>query len=527
LLLSERLQLPLWLRITLLPIKLLPNPDYEPAVCIRLALEELGPVFVKFGQLLSTRRDLFSEDIYDELAKLQDQVPPFDSALAKQTVESSLGNPIQTLFKSFESIPLASASVAQVHAATLAEGDEVVVKIIRPGIEDTIYLDTELLMVIARWIEKLWEDGRRLHPVQIVVDYKRTIFDELDLSLEAANATQLRNNWHDSKLLYVPKIHWSYTHSNVLVMERISGINIDDIESLIKAKTNMKRLAHVGVETFFTQVFQHNFFHADMHPGNVFVNVENPEEPQYIALDCAIIGSLTEEDKNYLASNLLAFFHRDYHQVAKLHVDSGWVAADTDIREFETVIRSVCEPIFEKPLSQISFGKLVLNLFQTARRFQMEVQPQLVLLQKTLLNIEGIGRQVYPELDLWTTAKPLMEKWMKERMGPLGVARQLAQRSPEWFMLLPEIPQLVYEAMSEMKQLGKYNRQQASTINQLQGSIEKNQSRNSSARWGGIILFLSVVLAISSTADSIQWTQLPTASWVLGGIGFFLLIFKR
>lgn len=526
-LLPDSLAIPLWLNFFLWPVKLLPKPADEPATCLRLALEELGPVFIKFGQLLSTRRDLFPEDIFNELAKLQDQVPPFESELAKQIVESSLGKSIATLFETFESIPLASASVAQVHAATLANGDDVVVKVIRPGIQTTIYKDIDLLLLIATWIEKLWEDGWRLHPVQIVKDYERTIFDELDLSLEAANTTQLRHNWEGSDKLYVPKIYWDYTHSDVLVMERIFGISIDDVEALRQNNTNMKKLAHLGVEIFFTQVFEHNFFHADMHPGNVFVSQENPDNPQYIALDCAIIGSLSEEDMHYLASNLLAFFHRDYHQVARLHVDSGWVSPDTDIREFEAVIRSVCEPIFEKPLSEISFGKLVLKLFQTAHRFHMEVQPQLVLLQKTLLHIEGIGRQIYPNLDLWITAKPLMEKWMRQRAGPLGVIKQIAQKSPEWFMQLPEIPQLIYEAMTELKQLGKYNRQQASTVTQLQSEIQKTNQRAKYARWGGTTLLLAFLLAFLPGMEINQWHEIPPGSWILGGIGSFWLFFKN
>jgi len=526
-LLPDYLTMPLWLRFILWPMKLLPKPADEPAACLRLALEQLGPVFVKFGQLLSTRRDLFPEDIFNELAKLQDQVPPFESESAKQIIETSLGKSIAMLFSTFETAPLASASVAQVHAATLANGDDVVVKVIRPGIQATINKDIDLLLLIARWIEKLWEDGRRLHPVQIVKDYKRTIFDELDLRLEAANAAQLRHNWEGSGKLYVPKIYWDYTHSDVLVMERIFGVSIDDVEGLRQNNTNLEKLAHLGVEVFFTQVFEHNFFHADMHPGNVFVTQEHPDAPQYIALDCAIIGSLSEEDMTYLASNLLAFFHRDYHRVARLHVDSGWVSPDTDVKEFETVIRSVCEPIFEKPLSEISFGKLVLNLFQTAHRFDMEVQPQLVLLQKTLLNIEGIGRQIYPTLDLWITAKPLMEKWMKQRVGPLGVVRQIAQRSPEWIAQLPEVPQLVYDAMTELKQLGNYNRQNAAVISQLQSQIQKTNQRTKYARWGGTTLLLALLLTFLPGMEISQWPEIPPGSWILGGIGLFWLFLKN
>jgi ubiquinone biosynthesis protein len=322
-------------------------------------------------------------------------------------------------------------------------------------------------------------------------------------------------------------VYWDYTHANILVTERIQGTSIDDIDALRNQKTNLKKLAHLGVEVFFTQVFQHNFFHADMHPGNVFVNLTDPQNPQYIALDCAIIGSLTEEDKNYLASNLMAFFDRDYHRVARLHVDSGWVSPDTDVKEFETVIRSVCEPIFEKPISEISFGKLVLTLFQTARRFNMEVQPQLVLLQKTLLNIEGIGRQIYPELDLWETAKPLMERWMKNQIGPLGVLKQVAERSPDWFRQLPDIPHLVFEAMTELRQLGKYNRLQAGAISRLQAEVERSGRRTKYARWGGTTLILAGVIALLPMVDSSHLARIPAGSLVLGGIAIFWLFFKH
>ncbi len=526
-LVPDHLILPIWLKVILLPIRLIPEPAPSAAQSLRLAMEDLGPVFIKFGQLLSTRKDLFPADIFDELARLQDQVPPFESALARQIVETSLQKSIDQLFKSFETEPLASASVAQVHGGVLHSGEQVVIKVIRPGIETTIRQDTDLLYLLATWIERWFEDGRRLHPAQIVLDYKRTIFDELDLRLEAANAAQLRHNWRNSEKLYVPKVYWDYTHANILVTERIQGTSIDDIDALRNQKTNMRKLAHLGVEVFFTQVFQHNFFHADMHPGNVFVNVTDPENPQYIALDCAIIGSLTEEDKNYLASNLMAFFDRDYHRVARLHVDSGWVSEDTDVKEFETVIRSVCEPIFEKPISEISFGKLVLNLFQTARRFNMEVQPQLVLLQKTLLNIEGIGRQIYPDLDLWETAKPLMERWMKNQIGPLGVLKQVAERSPDWFRQLPEIPHLAFEAMTELRQLGKYNRQQAIAISRLQAELERSGRRTKYARWGGTTLVLACALALLPMLDSTHLAQIPAGSLVLGGIAVFWLFFKH
>lgn len=428
-------------------------PAREPrAVRLRLALESLGPVFVKFGQMLSTRRDLLPMDVADELKFLQDRVPAFDNNQAVELIEKALGEPLEKLFSEFSEQPLASASVAQVHSAVLFSGEKAVVKVIRPGIDKTIKKDVALLFTLAHAVEMLWSEGKRLHLVEVVAEYELSLADELDLRKEAANASQLRRNFDQSDILYIPEIYWDYTRQNVLVMEQISGIPVADVERLNEQNVDMKLLAERGVEIFFTQVFRDSFFHADMHPGNIFVSYETPRDPQYIAVDFGIVGSLTLEDQSYLARNLLAFFTRDYRQVAQLHIDSGWVPSDTNVTAFETAIRSVCEPIFEKPLKDISFGQVLLGLFQTARRFNMEVQPQLVLLQKTLLNIEGLGRQLYPDLDLWETGKPYLEAWMKERAGPKAVMKNIMQQAPDWIDKLPQIPQLAYDVLQQGKQ---------------------------------------------------------------------------
>ena len=447
----EHSALPLYLRllIKLLPWRLFFSARTSSAERLRLALIALGPVFIKFGQTLSTRRDLLPDDLAIELAKLQDRVPPFSGQKARQIIERQLQQPVEELFAEFDPTPLASASVAQVHPARLKDGSAVVVKVIRPGIERVIRQDVDLLYTLAHMVQRLWSEGRRLRLVEVVSEYEQTIIDELDLRKEAANGSLLRRNFEGSTILHVPEIFWDYTRQNVLVMERISGIPVADIEALKAQGTDMEKLAERGVEIFFTQVFRDSFFHADMHPGNIFVSRENPHDPQYIAVDFGIVGSLNAEDQSYLARNILAFFKRDYRQVAQLHIDSGWVPPNTNVQAFETAIRSVCEPIFEKPLKDISFGMVLLGLFQTARRFNMEVQPQLILLQKTLLNIEGLGRQLYPELDLWKTGKPFLENWMKERMGAKAVLRSLKQQAPDWIEKLPQLPQLIYDNLQQ------------------------------------------------------------------------------
>jgi ubiquinone biosynthesis protein len=442
--------LPVTARVLLFVFKLFPQPKLSRGECLRRACEDLGPIFVKFGQLLSTRPDLIPDDIVQELNHLQDNVAPFANEEFQRIVEASLGAAVGDIFASYDVAPLASASVAQVHTAVLKDGREVVIKVIRPGIEKIIAQDVELLLLVARWVENNTLDGKRLHPVEIVQDYRTTIFDELDLQREAANASQLRRNFLQSPLLYVPEIYWDYTRHNVLVMERIYGIPVTDMTALNAQHTDLKKLAERGVEIFFTQVFEHNFFHADMHPGNIFVSTKNPQLPQYIAVDMAIVGSLTREDQYYLARNLLAMFRRDYRQVAELHVQSGWVPGTVRVEELEAAIRTVCEPIFEKPLKEISFANVLLSLFRTARRFDMEVQPQLVLLQKTLLNIEGLGRQLYPDLDLWATAHPFLERWLKNRFHPKSLWGELKRYAPEWMEKFPQVPDLIFNSLQQL-----------------------------------------------------------------------------
>lgn len=442
--------LPWWLRLAggLLPWRWLPRKPLalSRGARLRLALEDLGPIFIKFGQILSTRRDLLPDDIALELAFLQDKVPPFPPEQAVALIEQQLGAKIEQVFSRFEREPLASASVAQVHTAQLKSGEEVVVKVIRPNLEPVIRSDIAWLHILARTAERISADARRLHPAEVVSDYEKTIYDELDLLREAANSSQLRRNFEGSTLLYVPQVYWDWCRPKVLVMERIYGIPVTDLETLRDQRTDFKALAERGVEIFFTQVFRDSFFHADMHPGNIFVSTRTPWSPQYIAVDCGIVGSLTDEDQDYLARNLIAFFKRDYRKVAQLHIDSGWVPAETKVNDFEAAIRTVCEPIFEKPLKDISFGQVLLRLFQTARRFNMEVQPQLVLLQKTLLNIEGLGRQLYPELDLWTTAQPYLERWMRERMSPGTLLRNAQQHIEQ----LPHLAQMTRETLERL-----------------------------------------------------------------------------
>jgi ubiquinone biosynthesis protein len=488
---------------------------------LRLALEELGPVFIKFGQMLSTRRDLLSDDLALELKKLQDQVPPFESAYSQQLIERALNAPVEEIFAEFNATPMASASVAQVHEALLHSGEEVVVKVIRPGIEKTIRKDMAVLYTIAQLVQALWVEGRRLKPVEVVADYENTIFDELDLRKEAANGSQIRRNFENSPILYVPEIYWDLTRQNVLVMERIHGIPVADIEQLKAQNTDMKKLAEQGVEIFFTQVFRDSFFHADMHPGNIFVSRENPSAPQYIAVDFGIVGSLSPEDQSYLARNFLAFFQRNYRQVAQLHIDSGWVPADTNVQAFETAIRSVCEPIFEKPLKDISFGMVLMGLFQTARRFNMEVQPQLVLLQKTLLNIEGLGRQLYPELDLWETGQPFLERWMKERMGPKAVYRSMKQQAPDWLDKMPHLPQMAYDALNQLKSLDDSRRRDMLALSVARHELQ--QQRSYKWRWIGLIC---LVAAAGFSLDDPFFTirELPAISWLLGTAGVVLLL---
>ncbi len=424
--------------------------DIPRAVRIREALEELGPIFVKFGQSLSTRQDLLPEDIGTELARLQDQVPPFPAEQALAAIEQAFGQPASAVFSEFQPDALAAASIAQVHVAKLHTGEEVIVKILRPNVQQRVEQDVEVLYAIARLAERYWTDGRRLRPVEVIAEYEKTLLNELDLLREAANAAQLRRNFKGSDLLYVPMIHWDYCRERVMVMERIHGIPISDMDSLRRAGTNIPRLAANGVEIFFTQVFRDNFFHADMHPGNIFVDVSNPDRPRYAAVDFGIVGTLDDRDRRYLAANFLAFFDQDYHQVAQLHVNSGWVPAGTRVDELESAVRTVCEPIFNKPLKDISFGQVLVRLFQVARRFDMEVQPQLILLQKTLVQIEGLGRELYPELDLWQTGRPVLKRWIAEETGPRATAKRIRRDIPEIRYTLEKLPTVARQLVDQV-----------------------------------------------------------------------------
>ena len=511
-------RLPWWLRglFMLSPLRLIAIGPRRRGERLRLALETLGPIYIKFGQVLSTRRDLLPPDIADELKRLQDQVPPFPGDQARALVEAELDMSIEDAFARFAESPLASASIAQVHAATLHGGEDVVVKIIRPGIEAVMRQDMALLYRLAGILAHVPE-ARRLRPVEVVRDYESTLFDELDLTKEAANTSQLRRNFQHSPLLYVPATYWDLTRHRVMVQERIHGVPVADTDTLAAQGTDLKKLAERGVEIFFTQVFRDNFFHADMHPGNIFVSREAPADPQYIAIDCGIVGSLTREDQDYLARNLLAFFHQDYYEVAALHIESGWVGEDTRANEFAAAVRTVCEPILEKPLKDISFGQVLLGLFQTARRFNMEVQPQLVLLQKTLLNIEGLGRQLYPDLDLWATAKPFLEQWMRERAGARGFWESLKRQAPELSRQLPELPVLAHQALVRAEHGHHQQRRQSEAIGRIQRRLDVRAQRQRRLRLGGLLVIGALAWQpLLAWASEQPWPVLGAA--LLGGL---------
>ena len=436
-----------WVRLLVRCMTLGRRLDAPRGVRVRMALERLGPIFVKFGQVLSTRRDLLPADLADELAQLQDNVPPFPAAQARALIEKAYGRSIEQIFASFEAEPVASASIAQVHFATLQDGREVAVKVLRPGMLAVIDDDMALLRTLARWVERLSADGKRLKPREVVAEFDNYLHDELDLVREASNAAQLRRNMAGLNLLMIPEMHWDLCTQGVIVMERMKGMPISSAQRLREAGVDIPKLARDGVTIFFTQVFRDGFFHADMHPGNIQVSVAPATFGRYIALDFGIVGTLTEFDKEYLAQNFIAFFRRDYKRVAELHVESGWVPATTRVDELEGAIRAVCEPHFDRPLKDISLGQVLLRLFQTSRRFNVEIQPQLVLLQKTLLNVEGLGRQLDPELDLWATAKPFLERWMNEQVGWRGLVERLKNEAPRYVQLLPELPRLLHQAL--------------------------------------------------------------------------------
>lgn len=519
---------PLYLLGLINPFNWFRDNDLSQAERLRLCIESLGPIFIKFGQMLATRRDLFGDEIADELEKLLDRVPPFPWPQARDIVEQQLGMPLEQAFKRFDENEIASASIAQVYAAILPDGQDVVVKTVRPGIEQAIRRDIEVLELLAKMADRYWDEARRVKPLQIVREFETTIMNELDLVREAANASELRRNFEDSPDLYVPFVHWDYCRPRVMVMERINGIPVTDIKQLQAHEINFEILSRKGVEIFFTQVFRHNYFHADMHPGNIFVAGETPDDPKYIAVDFGIMGSLSSGDQRYLAENFAAFFNRDYRRVAELHVDSGWVDRDTRIDEFEASIRSVCEPMFQRPLSEISFGQLLLRLFQTARHFNMEIQPQLLLLEKTFLHIEGIGRQLYPQLDLWDTAKPFIEGWLSEQLGVRALVKGMKKNLPYIAEHLPDLPQLAFKALDRIANDDLRLTLESRQINELKREIRRANQRSIRAIIGGsFVISASIIIALDGIAPiMVGRGQLivPLVSAVLFMPGLYLLI---
>jgi len=495
---------------------------------LREALEELGPIFVKFGQALSTRRDLLPTDIADELAKLQDRVPPFDGRIARQIVEEAYGRTAEQVFSSFEEKPLAAASIAQVHAAELrpevplngAKTREVVVKVLRPGMHEIIGRDLEVLHALAAFADSNWEGSKRLKPMEIVREYRKTILDELDLMREAGNASQLRRNFENSTLLYVPAVHWDFCRKNVMVMERIRGVQISNMARLREAGTDIRRLAENGVEIFFTQVFKHNFFHADMHPGNIFVLIDNPAQPKYAAVDFGIVGTLDPRDQYYLAENFLAVFDRDYRRVAILHLESGWVPEGSRVDEMESAIRTVCEPIFNKPLREISFGTVLLRLFEISRRFNVEIQPQLILLQKTLLNIEGLGRDLYPDLDIFKTAGPIMREWVREKMSGRAIIENARAQIPEIISSLQTLAPLVRSAVQRAQDGRLRLAVDAPELNDLRNEIKRTNRRRDRVTIASVVLLGGLVwLAVNHNPQWPGWALVAVGTtWLLATI---------
>ncbi|HTC54289.1 MAG TPA: ubiquinone biosynthesis regulatory protein kinase UbiB [Steroidobacteraceae bacterium] len=486
---------------------------------LRLALIELGPIFVKFGQAVSTRRDLLPADVAEELAKLQDRVPPFAGAVARASLERSYGRPLSEMFAKFEELPIAAASIAQVHGATLPGGQDVIVKVLRPGVRSQIERDLELFYALAHLAQKYWPESRRVRPLEVVAEYEKTVLDELDLMREAANASQLKRNFAGSDLLHVPEVYWDHCRVDVLVTERIHGIVISDMERLRALGTDFRKLAENGVRIFFTQVFRHNFFHADMHPGNIFVLVEDPANPRYAAIDFGIIGTLDLRDQYYLASNFLAVLDRDYRRVATLHVESGWVPPGTRVSEMESAVRTVCEPIFNRPLKEISYGHVLLRLFEIARRFDMVIQPQLILLQKTLINVEGLGRELYPDLDVWSTAGPVLRAWMRERIGPRAIFHNLRQQWPDLLEAVNDLPAVVKDAVRQSRSARTGVRLDESVSRSLARILEHSARRREAVTIGSAILLGGVVwLALGQQESWPGWSMLVLgAAWILIG----------
>ncbi|HEY1899901.1 MAG TPA: ubiquinone biosynthesis regulatory protein kinase UbiB [Steroidobacteraceae bacterium] len=484
---------------------------------LRLALIELGPIFVKFGQAVSTRPDLLPPDIAAELAKLQDRVPPFPAAAARSSLERSYGRPLSEMFSRFEDTPLAAASIAQVHGATLPGGQDVIVKVLRPGMRTQIERDLELFYALARLAARYWPESRRVRPLEVVAEYERTVLDELDLMREAANAAQLKRNFAGSDLLHVPEVYWDHCRVDVLVIERIHGVAISDLQQLRAIGTDFRKLAENGVRIFFTQVFKHNFFHADMHPGNIFVLVEDPANPRYAAIDFGIIGSLDLRDQYYLASNFLAVLDRDYRRVATLHVESGWVPPGTRIAEMESAVRTVCEPIFNRPLKEISYGHVLLRLFEIARRFDMVIQPQLILLQKTLINVEGLGRELYPDLDVWSTAGPVLRSWMRERVSPRAMLHSLRHQWPEMLEVVNELPAVVKDAVRQARNRRMGGRPEDHVGRSLVRILEHSARRREAVTIGAAILLAGLIwLGLDRDPAWPGWSMLVLgAGWIL------------
>jgi ubiquinone biosynthesis protein len=486
---------------------------------IRLALEELGPIFVKFGQAVSTRRDLLPREVADELAKLQDQVPPFPAKEAVAILDEAYGQSVDEVFARFDFEPFAAASIAQVHTAALDDGTEVIVKLLRPGVREQIERDLDVMFAVARLADRYWENSKQLRPLELVGEYEKTVIDELDLLREGGNAAQLKRNFEGSDMLYVPEVYWDYCRPEVLVQERVYGIPISDMDALRAAGTNIQTLAENGVEIFFTQVFRHNFFHADMHPGNIFVTVDDPEHPKYAAVDFGIVGTLSAVDQQYLAGNFLAFFDRDYYKIAKLHLDSGWVPPDTRIDELETAVRTVCEPIFNKPLAEISFAQVLIRLFRVAQRFNVEIQPQLILLHKTLLNIEGLGRELYPELDLWKTAHPVLRQWMDEQVGPRAVLDDIRENLPQLREALRELPVVIKHLADQAAEGNLHAKTQVPELKELREQIKRQQRQH----------FLLATGATSALSGTLLLTleTMPWLGWVLFVAGIVSFIGGR
>lgn len=519
---------PLRLLVAINPFNWFRSKKLSQAQRLRLCIESLGPVFIKFGQMLTTRRDLLGDEITDELEKLLDRVPPFPLQQAREILQQQLGQPLHQAFKFFDEKELASASIAQVYAAQLPDGRDVVVKIVRPGIEDLIRRDIEVLTLLATLADRYWDEAKRVKPLLIVREFEKTIYNELDLVREAANASELRRHFDGSADLYVPEVYWDYCRPRVLVIERIEGIPVSDIKQLREHKINLEVLSRKGVEIFFTQVFRNNYFHADMHPGNIFVSRDNAEDPQYIAVDFGIMGSLSTQDQRYLAENFVAFFNRDYRRVAELHVDSGWVDRDTRIVDFEAAIRSVCEPMFQRPLAEISFGQLLLRLFQTARSFNMEIQPQLLLLEKTFFHIEGLGRQLYPQLNLWDTAKPFIERWLSDQLGMRALIMGLKKNLPYIAENLPDLPQLAFRTLSKIANDDFKIELKTKQMDLLKQEIRQGNRRNVRAIIGGsLVISASTIVGLDGIAPIMIGTGqliVPLSSALLFIPGLYLLV---